>query len=264
MLEALPTLHGCALICDCPRNVLYHADILRALVWTTTTSRTVLPRRRHRQGEEMALLAAGLRPARAVPVMFSQETVIAALMALCPHVHWTGFQWPMIEDLLVGDFPFLWLNTMQNRADWHGQAFGPALVGPVERSQQPTCPLSTGFLMIDLPEPRVTAASLKNTPDLSRTCPPLPCGVGTTCIVQEGSNFGSTGPGFRKPVDRSESCNCFFRCRLLQPKLANTCVHGNFVSVRSGELLPDSRITNLFLFGTMFSMEIRFSRFTVY
>ena len=42
----------------------------------------------------MALLAAGLRPVRAVPIRFSQETVIGAL----------------------------------------GQAFGPSLVGPIERA----------------------------------------------------------------------------------------------------------------------------------
>ena len=42
----------------------------------------------------------GHRPARAVPLRFSQEIVVASLMALCPDVSWDGFQWPMLEDLL--------------------------------------------------------------------------------------------------------------------------------------------------------------------
>ena len=135
LLEALPSLHGCTLICDCPHNQLCHGDILRALIWTTTTSRPTLPRRHHRQGvRKVALLAAGLRPVRAVPIRFSQETVISALMAMCPHIHWSGFQWPMIEDLLVDDSHFVWLATMQTRDDWQGQAFGPSLVGPIERA----------------------------------------------------------------------------------------------------------------------------------
>ena len=74
----------------------------------------------------MALLAAGLRPVRAVPIRFSQETVIGALMALCPHIHWSEFQWPTIEDLLIDD--------LQTRDDWQGQAFGPSLVRPIERA----------------------------------------------------------------------------------------------------------------------------------
>ena len=40
----------------------------------------------------------------------------------------------MIEDLLVDDSHFGWLATMQTREDWHGQAFGPSLVGPIERA----------------------------------------------------------------------------------------------------------------------------------
>ena len=59
---------------------------------------------------------------------------MAAMMALCPHIHWSGFQWPMIEDLLVDDSHFGWLTTMQTREDWRGQAFGPSLVGPIERA----------------------------------------------------------------------------------------------------------------------------------
>ena len=60
------------------------------------------------------------------PIRFSQETVIGALMALCPHIHWSEFQWPTIEDLLIDD--------LQTRDDWQGQAFGPSLVGPIERA----------------------------------------------------------------------------------------------------------------------------------
>ena len=105
LVDALPSLHGCMLLCDCPHNQLCHGDIICALIWTTTTSRSTLPRRRRQQGvRKVALLAAGLRPVRAVPIRFSQETVIGALMALCPHTHWSGFQWPMIEDLLIDDF----------------------------------------------------------------------------------------------------------------------------------------------------------------
>ena len=135
LVDALPSLHGCMLLCDCPHNQLCHGDIICALIWTTTTSRSTLPRRRRQQGvRKVALLAAGLRPVRAVPIRFSQETVIGALMALCPHTHWAGFQWPMIEDLLIDDSHFGWLATMQTREDWHGQAVGPSLVGPIERA----------------------------------------------------------------------------------------------------------------------------------
>ena len=45
----------------------------------------------------------------------------------------------MLEDLLVDDSRYQWLNYMQSRPDWDGHAFGPRLVGPLERSglQQP-------------------------------------------------------------------------------------------------------------------------------
>ena len=40
----------------------------------------------------------------------------------------------MLEDLLIDDSHFVWLTTMQTRDDWQGQAFGPSLVGPIERA----------------------------------------------------------------------------------------------------------------------------------
>ena len=94
-------------------------------------------RRRQRQRERLrrvSLVAAGIRPARAIPLRFSQEIVIASLMALCPEVNWDGFKWPMIEDLLVDDSHFQWLTYMQNRPDWGGHSFGFRLVGPLERT----------------------------------------------------------------------------------------------------------------------------------
>ena len=75
-----------------------------------------------------------IRPARAVPLRFSQEIVVASCMALCPEVKWDGFKWPMIEDLLVDDGHYQWLNYMQNRPHWDGHSFGPRLVGPLERT----------------------------------------------------------------------------------------------------------------------------------
>ena len=33
LLDALPSLHGCTLICDCPHNQLCHGDVIRALIF---------------------------------------------------------------------------------------------------------------------------------------------------------------------------------------------------------------------------------------
>ena len=137
LLADLQSLHFKNLVCDCPHNVLCHGDILRALVWSTSPT-TSSSGRRHSQPREhlrrVSLVAAGIRPARAVPLRFSQEIVVASLMALCPEVNWDGFKWPMLKDLLVDDSHFQWLNYMQNRPDWDGHSFGPQLVGPLERT----------------------------------------------------------------------------------------------------------------------------------
>ena len=132
----LPSLHGKTLVCDCPHNVLCHGDIIRALVWTTSrpTSTSGHGHPAREQLRRVSLIAAGIRPARAVPLRFSQEVVVASIMALCPDISWEGFQWPMLEDLLVDDSHYQWLNYMQNRPDWDGHAFGPRLVGPLERN----------------------------------------------------------------------------------------------------------------------------------
>ena len=164
LLARLPSLHGKTLVCDCPHNVLCHGDIIRALVWTTSrpTSPSGQAHPTREQLRWVSLIAAGIRPARAVPLRFSQEIVVASLMALCPDVSWEGFQWPMLEDLLVDDSHYQWLNYMQNRSDWDGHAFGPWLVGPLERN---------AIAMSGLQQPGAAAAA--------KALPPMiPFGVG--------------------------------------------------------------------------------------
>ena len=92
---------------------------------------------------------------------FPKEIVVASLMALFPEVNWDGFKWPMIEDLLVDDSHFQWLNYMQNRPDWDGHSFGPRLVGPLER---------TAIAMSGLQQSGAAAAA--------KALPPIPFGEG--------------------------------------------------------------------------------------
>ena len=90
LLADLQSLHFKNLVCDCPRNVLCHGDILRALVWSTSPTPSSTGRRRPQPREHLrrvSLVAAGIRPARAVPLRFSQEIVVASLMALCAEVN---------------------------------------------------------------------------------------------------------------------------------------------------------------------------------
>ena len=137
LLADLSSLHFKNLVCDCPHNVLCHGDIIRALVWATSRTTSSPGHRQHRsraQLRRVSLVAAGIRPARAAPLRFSQEIIVASFMALCPEINWDGFKWPMIEDLLVDDGHYQWLNYMQNRPARDGQSFGPRLVGPLKRT----------------------------------------------------------------------------------------------------------------------------------
>ena len=46
----------------------------------------------------------------------------------------------------------------------------------------------------------------------------------------------------------------------MQPKLADTCVHGNFVSVRSGELL---HLETILVWGSVLSEDTIFSLYCI-
>ena len=52
---------------------------------------------------------AGARVVSAVPLALTQECAIAGFTSLCRDVHFEGFQWPMIEDLLM-DKDVLWFS----------------------------------------------------------------------------------------------------------------------------------------------------------
>ena len=84
LMADLSSLHFKNLVCDCPHNVLCHGDILRALVWTTsrTTSSPGHQSPTRERLRRVSLVAAGIRPARAVPLRFSQEVVVASLISV--------------------------------------------------------------------------------------------------------------------------------------------------------------------------------------
>ena len=62
----------------------------------------------------------------AVPTPITQECAVAAFTSLCREVDFAGFQWPMIEDLLL-DKDILWFTAWYQEQDWDGLPAFPCL-----------------------------------------------------------------------------------------------------------------------------------------
>ena len=91
----------------------------------------------------------------------TQECAIAAFTSLCRDVHFEGFQWPMIEDLLM-DKDVLWFSHWHQSEDWDGLPAFPCLG---DRSSR----VCTHFAVGDQPG---AGAAAKATPPL------IPFGLG--------------------------------------------------------------------------------------
>ena len=130
LLQSLYELQGKRLVCDCPHNVLCHGDVLVCLAWHSSS---LLPagEGHGRQPSSLsartvAMFAAGARVVSAVPTPITQECAVAAFTSLCRGVDFAGFQWPMIEDLLL-DKGILWFTAWYQEQDWDGLPAFPCL-----------------------------------------------------------------------------------------------------------------------------------------
>ena len=130
LLQSLHELQGQRLVCDCPHNILCHGDVLVCLVWPALTMQnagSTAPTWPTSLSTRMvSLMAAGARVVSAVPLSLTQECAVAAFTSLCRDVHFDGFQWPMIEDLLM-DKDVLWFSHWHQTEDWDGLPAFPCL-----------------------------------------------------------------------------------------------------------------------------------------
>ena len=117
----------------------------------------------------------------AVPLPFSQESVVAAFQALCYSVSWAGFKFPMVEDLLL-DPCFSSFHTWRsnNNSLLPGMPAGPRVVSLSERSMfRMTLGVQTG-----------AGASGKAAPPL------VPFGLGADGHFAAASEFRTLGTPF--------------------------------------------------------------------
>ena len=124
--ERLPELMGKRLACDCSFEEVCEADILAGLVFEECVQQSAAQpaRRKHRRVPRRGvLLAWGGLPgvdARAVPWRrWTQEAVVNCFLGLFPEPWFTGFRFPMIDDL-INQSPFI------DYAEWRsGQHLDP-------------------------------------------------------------------------------------------------------------------------------------------
>ena len=135
-LAQLDELRHKVFVCDCPRTQLYHEDVMAAAIWQrglgnspALSVRTVLA------------LTSATRVVSAVPVKFTQETIVHTFKAWCPFVTWDGFQFPLIEDLLLDEVFTQFRTWQQNDDTWSGLPATPRVVSNRDR---PGFRMSTG------------------------------------------------------------------------------------------------------------------------
>ena len=127
LMQALINLSGCRLICDCPANQLCHGDVLAALFWFACCRPSEGHAPTRSQLRQVALLASGSRLVQGIPLSFPQQTVVAAIVAMCPGVSWEGFRFPCIEDLMNNGEVLEFQNMVQASDTWDGFPAGPLL-----------------------------------------------------------------------------------------------------------------------------------------
>ena len=133
LLRDLPSLRGKVLVCDCPHSQLCHGDVLAALLWSSseTTSKGTSAFRPPRW---VWAAASGTRMVSAVPLTFPQESVVAAFQSLCFSISWTGFQFPMVEDLLLDPCFSSFRTWRSHNSLLPDMPAGPRVVSLAERS----------------------------------------------------------------------------------------------------------------------------------
>ena len=67
-----------------------------------------------------------IQPKPPPPSPLTQECAVAAFTSLCRDVNFQGFQWPVIEDLLI-DRDILWFSHWYQDDDWDGLPAFPCL-----------------------------------------------------------------------------------------------------------------------------------------
>ena len=156
--DQLASLHGQTLVCDCPWQSLCEADLLAGLVFDALAPNrppfvaqagSVATRPHRARSVYLATMfaegATGATIPPAVPVRWSQESVVLAFRKLFPAPWFEGFAFPMVEDLInqspLADFP-AWLSS--HGLDWD-TPLGPAAFQGASRLRQRQCRPSTSW-----------------------------------------------------------------------------------------------------------------------
>ena len=133
LIRDLPSLRGKVLVCDCPHSQLCHGDVLAALLWSSSDADSQGPSS-PRICRWVLAAASGTRMVSAVPLTFRQESVVTAFQSLCFSVSWTGFKFPMLEDLLLDPCFSSFHNWRCNNSLLPDMPAGPRVVSLSERS----------------------------------------------------------------------------------------------------------------------------------
>ena len=133
LLQDLHHLRGKVLVCDCPHSQLCHGDVLAALLWSSSDAASVGPSPPRPPGWVLAA-ASGTRMVSAVPLTFPHESVVAAFQSLCFSISWTGFKFPMVEDLLLDSCFSSFRNWRRDNCLLPDMPAGPRVVSLSERS----------------------------------------------------------------------------------------------------------------------------------
>ena len=91
--ESLPnstSLRHKVFVCDCPRTQLYHEDVMAAAIWQRGLGNSPGARPALSVRTVLALTSA-TRVVSAVPVKFTQETIVHTFKAWCPFVTGMAF-----------------------------------------------------------------------------------------------------------------------------------------------------------------------------
>ena len=139
-LAQLDELRHKVFVCDCPRTQLCHGDVMAAAIWQRGLGNSPGARPALSVRTVLALTSA-TRVVSAVPVKFTQETIVHTFKAWCPFVTWDGFQFPLIEDLLLDEVFTQFRTWRQNDDTWSGLPATPRVVSNRDR---PTFRMSTG------------------------------------------------------------------------------------------------------------------------
>ncbi|CAE7559557.1 unnamed protein product [Symbiodinium natans] len=143
-LGLIPDLHqlrGKTLVCDCPTNIICHADVLRAAY----AFYVVGGNSREAPGSEAAKLlamAAGARVLGQAPLFLSQQTIQGTFMKMAWRANPASLPFPFIEDIVNSPCLTLWRGWRMKQSPWTWGQCPPRFVSAAER---PALQTALGF-----------------------------------------------------------------------------------------------------------------------